>query len=326
MKKFSITNKSYYFLSLGIVFLLSFYPFIMGIQVFTAYLRDGYVSATDYPKYLIPYTPIAIALILSVAFLPIAVKLCKKFALFVISIFGTGMFLVFEILFENVMVFSAKEGIVDTSSWQAYLCVATPEVMETIEYKETIGQALASRYSPVFKVHFYLIAILIVIAVIGVVDGFGKMLRDKNHDKKKPLIITTIAVSVFIGLCILACFTSFYRTGELNISTLSSWLMSIFFIIFGLTAGVYAGSLLYFKKPIVSRLIPALITSVTTFIMYIGELVLMGGVLFKFGTGFLFDPIASCPFAPIDFIVILLSGVITYLILFWVRQRKKQKV
>lgn len=322
MKKLSITNKSYYFLSLGAVLLLSFYPLMMGTQILTASIHEGHVNATDYPKYVIPYTPIAIALIVSVAMLPLAVKLCKKYALPVVSFFATGVFLLSELLFEQVTVFSVKEGVADIGSWQSYLCIATPEVIETIEYKETIGQSLAERYSPAFKVHFYLIAILIVIAVIGVVYGFGKMVRDKNYDKKKPLIIQTAAVSVFIGLCILACFTAFYRTGELNISTLSSWLMSVFFIVFGLTAGVYAGSLLYFKKPVISRLIPALIAVATTFLMYIGELILMGGVLFKFGSGFLFEPIGGCPFALIDFLVIALSGAITYFTLFLIRKRE----
>ena len=319
--KRTITYKNFYFLSIGTVLLFSIYPLMMGIQILTAYTRNGYVNAEDYPKYVIPYTPVAIALIITTVLFPLAFRLCKKFALPVLSALGTGLFLLTEILFENITVFSMKEGAADVGSWQALLCIATPQVMQTIEYKETIGQALSERYSPIFKAHFYLIAILMVLAVIGVVYGFSKMIRDNLYTKLKPLIVQTAAVSIFIGLCILACFTSFYRTGELNISALSSWLMSVFFIVFGLTAGVYAGSLLYFKKPVMSRLIPALIAAATTFIMYIGELVLMDGVLFKFGSGFLFEPIGTCPFALIDFIVIILAGLITYLILFLIRKK-----
>ena len=319
MKKLSLSSNGYYFLSAVTVLLLSFYPLMMGIQVLSAYIREGHVNAADYPKYVIPYTPVSLALIISVVLLPLAVKLCKKFALPVISALGVGLFLLSEVLFEQVTVFSVKEGVADVGSWQMYLCIATPEVTETVEYRETVGQALSERYSPVFKVHFYLISILIVLAVTGVVYGFGKMVREKNYGKKKPLIVQTAAVGGFIGLCIFACFTAFYRTGELNISALSSWLMSVFFIIFGLTAGVYAGSLTYFKKPLLSRIVPALIAAFTTIVMYIGELVLTGGVLFKFGNGFFFEPAGSCPFAPVDFMVIILSGAITYLILFLIR-------
>lgn len=325
MKKGSVTNRGFYFLSLGIILPVCIYPILMGVQIVAAYISQGYVNAADYPKYVIPYTPIAIALIISVALLPLAVKLCKKFALLATSTLGVGLFLLFETLFEQVTVFSMNEGLGDVGSWQMYLCVVTPEVMQSIEYTQKIGASLSARYSPAFKVHFYLIAILIVLAVIGVVYGFSKMIRDKDFSKKKPLIAQTAAVTVFIGLCILACFTSFYRTGELNISVLSSWLMSIFFVAFGLTAGVYSGSLLYFKKPVLSRLIPALIAAVTTLAMYIGELVLMGGVLFKFGSGFIFEPIGICPFAPIDFLVIVLSGILTYMILFVIRQRDEAK-
>ena len=323
MKKLSITNKSYYLLSLGTVFLISFYPLFMGAKLLGEYFTAGKVDAASYPKYVIPYTPIAIALIFSVILMPLAVKFCRKFALLAISIFGTVVFLLSEILFEQVAVFSIKEGVADVGSWQTTLCAVTPQVMETIEYKETIGQALTERYSPLFKLHFYLIAILIVLSVIGVVYSFGKMVRDKNYGKKKPLIIQTAAVCVYIGLCIFACFTAFYRTGEINISALSSWLMSIFFIVFGFTAGVYLGSLLYFKKPLVSRIIPAVVAAVVTFVMYVGELVLMGGVLFKFGEGFVFDPIGGCPFALIDLFVIILSGAFTYLVLFLIRDKRK---
>ena len=321
MKKTSALKKRYDVLATAVILLLSFYPLMMGIQVLTAYLRDGYVNAADYPKYVIPYTPIAISLIVSVALISLIMKHCKRFALPVVSALGVGLFLLFEVLFEQITVFDLIEGTADVGSWQTYLCIATPEVIQTVEYRETLGQVLTERYSPAFKVHFYLIAILIVLAVLGVAYGFSKMIHEEDDAKKKPLIVQTMAVGVFIGLCIFACFTAFYRTGELNISIRSSWLMSIFFIVFGLTAGVYSGSLLYFKKPVISRVIPALIAAVTTAIMYLGELILMGGVLFKFGNGFFFEPLALCPLAPVDFLVIALAGVITYLMLFMIRQK-----
>ncbi|MCL2670694.1 MAG: hypothetical protein FWF10_01485 [Clostridiales bacterium] len=313
------TSKQFYFLSLGSILLLCFYPLWMGVQILSAYIRDGYVHATDYPKYVIPYTPIAIALILAVALLPLAVKLCKRLALPVISVFGVGMFLLTEMLFEQVTVFSLQEGAANIGSFQAFLCIATPQVMQTIEFRETIGEALAARYSPVFKLHFYLIAILIVLAVIGVVHGFGKMIREQNYEKRKPLLLQSAAVTAFIGLCIFACFTAFYRTGEITVAPVSAWLMGIFFIVFGLTAGVYTGSLLYFKKPLFSRALPALVAAATTILMYIGELVMMGGELFRFGSGPFFASIGACAFAPMDWVVVLLSGVITYLLLFLVR-------
>ena len=309
-------NRRPYLISLGAVLLLSAYPLWMGVKVLAACLREGYVNAAGYPKYVIPYTPIAIALIISVALLPLTIKYGKKLALLISSILGTGLFLLAETGLERVMVFDRKE-VFDVSEWQYFSCAVTPQVRQSIEYWQTIGQELDARYSPAFKLHFYLIAILIVLAVLGVVYGFMKMTREKRG----PLILQACAVAVFIGLCVYACFTAFYRTGSLTLSPLSAALTGLFFVAFGVTAGAYAGGLLYAKKPALARLLPALLAMVTAAAMYAGELVMMGGALFRFGWGFFFAPIGVCPLAPVDFAVIALSGAVTYALLFLIRRR-----
>jgi hypothetical protein len=91
--------------------------------------------------------------------------------------------------------------------------------------------------------------------------------------------------------------------------------MSVFFIVFGITAGIYCGSISYRKSKLLSKIIPAITASLTTLIMYIGELVLMGGVLFKYGNGFFFEPIEAFPFSTADIVIILVSGVITYIVM-----------
>jgi hypothetical protein len=194
-------------------------------------------------------------------------------------------------------------------SWQYSLCMATPQVLKTI------GEPIYAQNNPAYKIHFYLIALVILLAVINVVYGYSKMIKEKVYDKKLPLLVQLISVTIFIGLCILACFTAFYRNGTINISLISSVLMSIFFIVFGVTFGVYFGCLFYGKKKVLSVMIPAIISAVTTIVMYIGELVLMGGVLFKFGEGGIFEPLSMMPFAIIDFVVILLSGIVTYFVM-----------
>jgi len=317
-----ISTKTFYILSIVTVCMFSFYPLQMGARVLLALWQDGYVRAEAYPKYLIPYTPIVLAILASVVLLPLFVRLCKKWALLSVSVFGAGMFLLTETLFEQITVFSLQEGTADIGSWQTYLCIATPQVMETVEYRETIGAALAERYNPVFKLHFYLIALLIVFAVIGLVHGIGKTLRTQDHRRWKPLILQAASVAVFIGLCILACFTAFYRTGDINISALSAGLMSVFFIVFGLTAGAYAGSLLYGASPVFARLIPAAIAVLTAILMYVGELVMMGGTLFRFGTGILFEPLGAFVLAPVDLLVIAVSGLLTHLLLYLMRDRR----
>jgi len=333
-----------YFLSLGAILLLSAYPLWMGVKILSAYFRDGYITAADYPKYVIPYTPIAIALLLCAALLPLALKYAKRFALLIISVLGVGVFLLAETGFERVLVFDTEtvyetrivEPDVELPNvyfWQTTACYISPEmrqaieeaerrqrepVTEVVEVEKVTMEELAARYSPAFKVHFYLIAILIVLAVLSVIYGFAKM----DRKRMKPLILQASAVAVFIGLCVLACFTAFYRTGALRISAISSLLMCLFFIVFGVTAGAYTGGLLYSRKPAVSRLLPALIAAATAAMMYIGELILLGGILYRFGDGFFFGPVGACPLAPVDFAVIALSGAITYALLFLIRRKE----
>ena len=55
----------YYLLScLGMV-VASYYPLSMGIRVITDMIANGTVMKENYPKYIIPYTPISIAIIIT---------------------------------------------------------------------------------------------------------------------------------------------------------------------------------------------------------------------------------------------------------------------
>ena len=90
--------------------------------------------------------------------------------------------------------------------------------------------------------------------------------------------------------------------------------MSVFFILLGVTVGVFLGSFLLEKQRFVSIWIPAISASMMTFLMYIAEMFLLNGHLYSFGSGLLFDGLPGIVFAPIDLLVILLSGCITALV------------
>ena len=53
--------KKYYLLSLVGILIASFYPLKMGICVISDVIRDGYVLQENYPKYVIPYTPVSLS-------------------------------------------------------------------------------------------------------------------------------------------------------------------------------------------------------------------------------------------------------------------------
>ncbi len=305
--------RSFYLISLLIIVLLSAYPIYMGVKIVRDFLDVGFVLSVEYPKYVIPYTPVCIALIISAAILPIIYKLARRFSQLITSAVGVVVFLVVERLFEKIEVKEALvvdllgQGTVPLESWQLSLCIATPEVLEAI------GKPTYAESNPVYKIHFYIIAILIVVCVIGILCGFTKMILEGRRDIKKSLAVQTASVAVFIGLCIFACFTAFYRNGTINISPLSSFLTGLFFVVFGVTFGMYIAGFLRGKNRWLTVCVPALCASAMTVVMYIGELFLMGGEVFRFGDGAFFQPLGIVPLSLCDISIILLSGVITAL-------------
>lgn len=300
----------FYLLSILVILLCAAYPVYMGVVTLAAWFNQGHVASADYPKYIIPYTPISIALIIVVLLMPVIYHLFKKRALLAASILGTAVFVLTELGFEKIPVIENYSSLkLPLESWQYSLCVATPEVLRSI------GEPVYAGNNPTFKLHFYFIAMIIVLAVINAVWGFTKMIKEQDFAKKRPLIAQLVCVSIFLGLCILACFTAFYRNGKLNIPPLSAVLMSIFFIVFGVTSGAYLGCILYGKKKLLSSVVPSLSASATTIMMYVGELILMDGKLFILGKGALFSPLKGTSFAAADFIIIVLSGVITYFLM-----------
>lgn len=96
----------YYLLSCIGVLIASYYPLSMGVRVIADMIIDGTVLKENYPKYIIPYTPICIAIIIGVLLMPLCIKLLKRFALAGGASIATGMFFALELLFEQKVVVS----------------------------------------------------------------------------------------------------------------------------------------------------------------------------------------------------------------------------
>ena len=291
----------YYLFSCAGVLLASCHPLFMGVRVITDMLVNGTVFKENYPKYIIPYTPICLAVLVGVFIMPLCIGLFKQFALVGGSVLSSVTFFALEILFEQKVVVTTAETVADLEDWQMYLCVATYKELTTVE-------VLAGNYNPAFKLHFYIISIVLILSILNSLYGFGQMVKSGEKKRLKSLILQSVCALIFLGLCILACFTAFWRDGSFQVSPLSAALMTVFFVFFGVTAGVYAGSFLLGKPNFVSVWIPAFIASVMTFLMYVGEMILLHGHLYSLGTGFIFDSIPSIVFAPVDLLVIVVSG------------------
>ena len=310
-------RKFYLFSLLGVI-AASFYPIYMGIRVAAEMVKNGAVPIESYPKYVIPYTPIATALIFGVLLLPVFQKISKKLDLLFGAVVSTAVFFAAERFMETRILVQTQET-VPLESWQMSLCYVPPE-----QYKTRVWEAvdvLLGGYSPAFKLHFYLISAVIIVSLLNCFYGFAKMLRSGDRSRKTALVIQTVTSLAFLGMCVWACFTSFYRTGELTVSALSAVLMAVFFALFGVCAGVFTGSFTLGRAPALSMLLPAAVSIVAALAMYIGEMILLDGNLYRFGTGAFFEGLGGLVLAPADILVILASGAVTVFICRLVRRR-----
>lgn len=303
-----MTNlKKFYLFSVIGILIATFYPLFMGMKVVIDMIQSGTVLAESYPKYIIPYTPISLAVIIAVLLLPLLMKYAKKYALAIASATSLVIFFVSELLLESKVIITSTVT-TTLENWQMFMCYVPPENLETRTWRAV--DVLIGDYSPAFKIHFYIISVVLIFAILNCFYGFAYMIITKNKSKQKALVIQSVSTALFLGLCILACFTAFFRDGEITVSPLSAVLMSLFFIIFGITAGIYVGSFLLEKKNTLSVLLPSIAASVVTLIMYMGEMILLSGNLYRFGSGFLFDGLVGIVLAPIDILIIIASGCI----------------
>ncbi len=310
--------RRYWLFALLGTLVISVYPVYMGIKVIHSMSLYGFVPQAKYPKYIIPYTPIAIAVIAAVCLMPVLFKNVKKCPLFAASGVALVVFFSSELLFENKVIVNGTLS-AKLERWQMFMCYVSPETYQTRNWRAV--DILIGEYSPTFKIHFYMISVVLILTVLSCLYGFGQVLLSGNYKKVKALVIQSVASTMFLGLCIFACFTAFFRDGELLVSTVSAVLMGVFFSLLGVTVGIYVGSFLLGKKKGVSVGIPAAVGAGTTLAMYIGEMCLLSGNLYLLGTGFWFTGIPGIVLAPVDLLIILAAGAVSGGICFLLNKR-----
>ncbi|MBR5768022.1 MAG: hypothetical protein IKX86_05065, partial [Clostridia bacterium] len=242
------------------------------------------------------------------------------------SVLSTGVFFGIELLFENKVVVTSAETVTRLENWQMYMCYIPPQGWNTVtEYKtKTAVEILMGDYNPAFKMHFYLISVVLILAVLNCFFGFAQLLETGETGRKKALIMQSVSAAAFLGLCILACFTAFWRDGNINVTPLSATLMSVFFITFGVTVGLFVGSLLLKRKRAAAIWIPTAAAAITSLLMYLGEMILLHAHLYRFGSGFFFDGIPGIVLAPVDILVIIASGTVTFLLMQIANTKEKE--
>ncbi|MBE6575368.1 MAG: hypothetical protein E7654_03740 [Ruminococcaceae bacterium] len=303
-KTFSV----YCLLSLLGVLLASCYPIYMGVSVAGDMIRFGTVYAEDYPKYIIPYTPIALAVLAGVALMPLVLRWCRRGALLIGTAISTAVFFAAELLLERaVTVTRTVTGVFSTlEDWQMYMCYIPPSSFEERTWTEV--DVLMGEYSPAFKLHFYLISVVLIISILNCFYGFARMILTGDTRRRRALILQAVSAGAFLGMCIWACFTAFYRNGDIQVSALSAVLMSVFFLLFGVTCGVYAASFLLGCGRTLAVWLPAASASAVTLLMYVGEMILLSGNLYRFGEGIFFCGLPGIVLAPVDILIVMAAG------------------
>jgi hypothetical protein len=306
------TFRWFYLLSLVGVIAAGCWPLVMGVRVVRDMIVQGTVMSEEYPKYIIPYLPITLAVLLGVVLMPLFLRLWGKYAQACASGIALATFFTSELLLEKLVIVTGTV-MAKLESWQMFMCYVPAEWYETRTWSPI--DVLIGEYSPTFKIHFYAIAIVLILSMLNCFYGFGHIASGEGGERKRALILQSVSTGLFLGLCILACFTAFWRTGELLVSPLSASLMCLFFMTLGVTMGIYVGSLLLRHTRAVCLTTAGVVASATVLLMYVGEMCLLHRHLYRFGTAFLFRGMGALVLAPVDLLVILAPGLLTWLIL-----------
>lgn len=329
--------KRYYITSLAILAILSAYPIVNGARMSYLSIVNGVIEPDQYAKYIVPYAAICLSIILFSAFQPMLLKL-RCFHLPIGLLASYTIFFLTESFFEGIKIHTTGMSLVNTSSltieelkdiptatmdaWQASLCIVSPWAKgQSVVFasRDHYYYVLANNN---YKIHYYLIALIIITMVCGLVYGIGRMIRSGSKLELKSLILQGISTAALVSLCIFANTTAFFRKAQAIQTPIASLLTCLFFIALGIAIGVYAGSFLLRKRTSLGIGLPVFISIAAVTLMYIGEAAMMSGNLYRFGTGWFFSGLPVIILAPVDILVILLSAVATYLILH--KARKKE--
>ena len=314
-----MTLRRYCILAFAGMLLLCAYPVYMGAGVIVRMARCGCVPMEDYPKYVIPYAPIALALIVCTALMPLFLRIFGKHALIPGAALSLALFFISERLMETRITVLATKAEVSLESWQMSMCYVPPDLYETRPWKAV--DVLLGGYSPAFKLHFYLISAVVILSLLRGVYGFGAALLSGDRSRRPVLVIQSVCGAVFLLMCVWACLTAFYRTGELTVPRRSGVLMAVYFTLLGVTAGMFAGSFTFGRRRLLSIAVPAFIASMTVALMYAGEMALLNGHLYQLGSGWFFRGLGRLVLSPADICVVIASGAVTAALCVLARRR-----
>ncbi len=118
------------------------------------------------------------------------------------------LFFITELLLESRVIITATVR-TTLESWQMFMCYMPPESFETRTW--TAVDILIGEYSPLFKVHFYLISVIIILSILNCLYGFAQMILTKNRTRLNALIAQSVCTVSEPVCCLMRCQSSFSR-------------------------------------------------------------------------------------------------------------------
>ena len=320
--------KRFYILSLVVLAGFSAYPLINGVRMAFLSAANGALEPWQYTRYIVPYAAICVALLFFAALEP-AFRKMKRLSFPVGIGLACGVFFAVERYFETMQIHTTEMIPVDPVAlapdagdpattidiWQAALCMSSPDLQV-----QPMSYVMQDSYFYViegsgYKAHYYMISLILITMVCGLVYGAAKMARDGDLSQRKPLFMRAVSTAALTSLCLFANATAFFRQMDPIQTPLASFLTALFFVVLGAAAGVYAGSYLLGKDRRAGIGIPVILAFCATSLMYAGEAAMMQGNLYRFGTSWFFTGLPGISPAPVDFLVVILSGGFAWLAL-----------
>ena len=328
--------RKFYLLNILILLILAAYPLIGGVRMAAFHIANGILEPEQYVKYVVPYTAICVSLLFFALVQPLLHKM-KRLALPAGLGLTYALFFGAERFFEAMPIHTSGMTLIDAATlatdgaaatatadaWQAALCIVSPIMREQSLTYASLDSFYYVIGDSAYKAHYYLISLVLITMVGGLIYGIAKMLREGGGSRMKPQLLRGIATASLVALCIFANTTAFFRQAAPIQTPLASFLTGLFFVALGAAAGVYIGSYLLAKGETVGIGLPVLLSLVFTVLLYAGEAVMMKGKLYRFGAGWFFDGLPRVALAPVDTLIILLSGGLAWLILNLARKREK---
>jgi hypothetical protein len=283
---------------LGIIIALSAYPLIMGMRIVFIQLLQGNIRAEEYARYVIPYTAVCGSIVLTVALFPLIARL-KRFSTIAATILGVCLFIGFELYIEKITINTPEAQ--SALAWQLYSSLGTTAGMKAFE----------RLYDHSFRIHYFLVSFTIILLVVGIVYGYGRMIATGDRRKRTIYRFQTILTVLFLTLCIPANFTCLFREPTGLLSPIYPYLTGSFVIVLAVTLGLYLAGFFVGRNRLLSVGLPATAAILACTFMYYGEYKLLDGVLYRFGYSNLYQRLPYAVVTPIDLMTIILSGIIT---------------